>query len=135
MVGNHLDQDAASPSRELALDICDLSVGYAVGKSLVTAVRGFSLQVRDGEFVGLAGESGCGKSTVAKAILRLLPPPAVITGGVVRVAGSDTMSADRVEIRKLRWKVASIVPQNALATLNPVQRIDTQIGEAMRRTE
>ncbi|MFD6698621.1 MULTISPECIES: ABC transporter ATP-binding protein [unclassified Microbacterium] len=114
-----------------ALRIRDLEIGYVTRDGLSSAVRGVSLDVARGEFVGLVGESGCGKSTIAQAILRVLRAPGVITGGSIELSGVDVLAADHRQLRRLRWARAAIVMQNSLAALNPVQRVGAQIGEAM----
>ena len=77
---------------EPVLKIENLSVDYVTGETLVRAVDKVSIDVKPGEIVGLAGESGCGKTTLAKAILRILPPPAIITGGKIEYRGKDIQS-------------------------------------------
>lgn len=116
-----------------ALDITNLSVGYATEDGIRTAVDKVSFSIAPGEFMGLAGESGCGKSTIAQSILRLLRAPGVITGGEIRVAGHDMLTSDSQRVRELRWHTASIVLQNALTSLNPVKRISAQLKEVLER--
>lgn len=116
-----------------ALEITNLSVGYATEDGIRTAVDKVSFSIAPGEFMGLAGESGCGKSTIAQSILRLLRAPGVITGGEIRVAGHDMLTSDGQRVRELRWHTASIVLQNALTSLNPVKRISAQLKEVLER--
>ncbi|WP_051960618.1 dipeptide ABC transporter ATP-binding protein [Devosia riboflavina] len=116
-----------------ALEITNLSVGYATEDGIRTAVDKVSFSIAPGEFMGLAGESGCGKSTIAQSILRLLRAPGVITGGEIRVAGHDMLTANSDRVRELRWHTASIVLQNALTSLNPVKRISAQLKEVLER--
>ena len=116
-----------------ALEVVDLSVGYAGEDGIKPAVDGVSFSIAPGEFMGLAGESGCGKSTIAQAILRLLRAPGIITGGEIRVAGHDMLTSDADRVRALRWHTASIVLQNALTSLNPVKRIGAQLKEVLER--
>lgn len=115
------------------LEITNLSVGYATEDGIRTAVDRVSFSIAPGEFMGLAGESGCGKSTIAQSILRLLRAPGVITGGEIRVAGHDMLTSDSQRVRELRWHTASIVLQNALTSLNPVKRISAQLKEVLER--
>jgi peptide/nickel transport system ATP-binding protein len=110
------------------LEIRDLSVTYRTHEGPVPAVRGVSLIVEQGVTVGLAGESGCGKSTVASTILRLMPLSAKVTGQVL-LNGRDILSMSFGELRAVRWKNASIVFQGALHSLNPVQKVGRQIAE------
>jgi peptide/nickel transport system ATP-binding protein len=110
------------------LEIRDLAVTYWTHEGPVPAVRGISLVVEQGVTVGLAGESGCGKSTVASTILRLMPTSAKVTGQVL-LNGRDVLTMNFGELRAVRWKNASIVFQGALHSLNPVQKVGRQIAE------
>jgi peptide/nickel transport system ATP-binding protein len=98
----------------------------------VGAVDGVSFTVNPGEVVGLAGESGSGKSTIAHAILRILRPPALITGGEVLFAGRDTLKMDDAELENFRWSNISIVFQSAMNSLNPVMRVRDQLLDVMQ---
>jgi len=124
--------------RTPVLDIRDLSIAYRSQTGDVRAVRDVSLALNPGEVVGLAGESGCGKSTLAYGSLRLLRPPAVITGGSVtyhgrRVAngGVDILAANQNQLRALRWREIAIVFQSAMNSLNPVLRVRDQMLDAI----
>ncbi len=108
----------------------DLRITYSTQGGGVPAVRGVDLQIDKGEVLGLAGESGCGKSTIAGAILRLLPEKTAIEGEIL-LEGQDVLALSPGKLRAMRWTGASIVFQGALHALNPVQRIGEQIGEAM----
>jgi peptide/nickel transport system ATP-binding protein len=116
-----------------ALKIVDLSVGYAGEAGMVPAVDRVTFSIAPGEFMGLAGESGCGKSTIAQSILRLLRAPGIITGGDIRIAGHDMLTSDEAKVRELRWRTASIVLQNSLTSLNPVKTIKWQLQEVLDR--
>ncbi len=116
---------------EPVLKIENLSVDYVSGETLVRAVDRVSLDVKPGEIVGLAGESGCGKTTLAKAILRILPPPAIITGGKIEYGGKDILEINEGELRNLRWQKISIVFQSAMNALNPVIRVGEQITDVI----
>jgi len=96
----------------------------------VPAVRGVSFDLAPGETLGLAGESGCGKSTIAGALLRVLPRGTQVTGEVL-LDGEDVLAMKPGRLRAVRWTELSIVFQGALHALNPVQRIGDQIGEAI----
>ena len=94
------------------------------------AVRGVDFDLDVGETLGLAGESGCGKSSLAGAMLRLLPRGTKVTGEVL-LDGEDVLTMKPGRLRAVRWTELAIVFQGALHTLNPVQRIGRQIGEAI----
>ncbi|GGS28127.1 nickel ABC transporter ATP-binding protein NikE [Actinokineospora fastidiosa] len=95
------------------------------------AVRGVDLDVEAGETLGLAGESGCGKSTVALSLLRLLPRTAAVSGEI-SVDGEDVTTLNWGRLRALRWARASVVFQGAMHALNPVRRVGEQIAEPIR---
>jgi oligopeptide/dipeptide ABC transporter ATP-binding protein len=121
------------------LDIRDLSIAYRSPDGDTRAVRGVDLALHAGSIVGLAGESGCGKSTLAYGSVRLLRPPAVITGGSVTYHGRriadgsfDVLGATAPQLRALRWREIAIVFQSAMNALNPVLRIGEQILDALR---
>src|SRR5262245_3592279 len=86
------------------LDLRTLSVEYVTARGPVRAVEGVSFAIRPGEVLGLAGESGSGKSTAAHAIIRVLHPPAVITGGEVRWQGQDVLAMSDAELSRFRWR-------------------------------
>jgi peptide/nickel transport system ATP-binding protein len=114
------------------LEVRDLHVTYAADSPApVPAVRGVDLRLDVGETLGLAGESGCGKSSMAGALLRLLPEGAKVTGDVL-LDGEDLLAMKPGRLRAVRWTELAIVFQGALHTLNPVQRVGAQIGEAIR---
>ena len=112
------------------LSVRDLHVTYRGAQGEVPAVRGVTLDVHEGETVGVAGESGCGKSTVAMALLRLLPASAR-TDGQILLDGEDVLTMKPGRLRAVRWSGASIIFQGAQHALNPVQRIGEQITEAI----
>jgi peptide/nickel transport system ATP-binding protein len=114
------------------LDVRRLKVEYLTPRGPVRAVDDVSFSVSAGEVVGLAGESGSGKSTIAHAILRILRPPALITGGQVLFAGRDVLGMDLAALGQFRWREASIVFQSAMNALNPVMRIRDQLLDVMQ---
>ena len=114
-----------------ALHIKDLNVEYILKKGSHPAVKNISFQVEQGEIFGLVGESGSGKSTVVQALIRTLPPPAVITGGEVIIDKIDVLSLSAIEVKKYRWKQISIVMQSALNALNPVMTVADQIKDVL----
>jgi len=113
------------------LELRDLHVTYRTSGGDVPAVRGINLTLERGDTVGLAGESGCGKSTVAAAVLRLLPKGATVTGEVL-LDGEDVYAMKPGRLRAVRWTSAAIVFQGALHSLNPVRRVGQQIAEAIQ---
>ena len=114
------------------LSIENLSVNYITSDRPIKAVNNVSFEIQEGEIFGLVGESGSGKSTVIQAILRTLPPPAVITDGKVVINDKDILSISDTEVLKYRWKEISIVMQSALNALNPVLTISEQIEDVLR---
>ena len=114
-----------------ALHIKDLNVEYILKKGSHPAVKNISFQVEQGEIFGLVGESGSGKSTVVQALIRTLPPPAVITGGEVIIDKIDVLLLSAIEVKKYRWKQISIVMQSALNALNPVMTVEDQIKDVL----
>ncbi|MBV8931260.1 MAG: ABC transporter ATP-binding protein [Kutzneria sp.] len=105
-----------------------MTVTYHTGRGPVPAVRGVDLVVDTGQTVGLAGESGCGKSTVALAVLRLLPTTARL-GGKVLLNGEDVVAMKWGRLRAVRWASASVVFQGAMHALNPVRPVGEQLAE------
>ena len=116
---------------KIALHIKDLNVEYILKNDSHPAVKNISFQINQGEIFGLVGESGSGKSTVVQALIRTLPPPAVITGGNVIVDEIDILSLSANEVKKYRWKQVSIVMQSALNALNPVMTVEDQIKDVL----
>ena len=112
------------------LSVRDLRVTYSTKGGDVPAVRGVTFDIDKSEVLGLAGESGCGKSTIAGAVLRLHSPQTRIEGDIT-LDGKDVLELSPGKLRATRWTGASIVFQGALHALNPVQRIGNQIVEAI----
>jgi peptide/nickel transport system ATP-binding protein len=113
----------------------NLRVEYLTPAGSVRAVDGVSFDVAPGEVFGLAGESGCGKSTAAMAVLRLLQPPALITQGEVLFDGEDILSMDEAALRSFRWRKMSLVFQSAMNALNPVLSVGEQIYDVIEAHE
>jgi peptide/nickel transport system ATP-binding protein len=95
-------------------------------------VDGVSFQIKPGEVLGLAGESGSGKSTIALSLMRVLPPPAVITGGQALYGTRDILAMNDDELRQFRWRDVSMVFQSAMNSLNPVMNIGDQIVDSIQ---
>jgi len=113
------------------LEIENLSTHYRLGAEIVYAVDGVSFNIDAGETLGLAGESGCGKTTVAKSIMRILPDNGLIAGGKIWLDGQEMVSLSEQEAKKIRWRKVSMVFQYAMSAFNPVLRIGDQIMEAI----
>jgi len=120
-------------STENLAQLRELEVTYAsAGGATIRALDGLSIDIRAGEIVGILGESGCGKSTLASALLRLLPSNAQCARGTILVNGLDLMSLSEKELRSIRGRVISLIPQDPALALNPVMKVGLQIGEALR---
>ena len=114
------------------LDVQNLSVNYInEDKPPARAVENVSFQLHQGELMGLVGESGCGKTTLMMALLRLLPAAGQIVGGSVNFYNTDLTTASDEEILDIRWKGISVIFQGAMNALNPVRTVGDQIKEAI----
>ncbi len=113
------------------IEVNHLKTYFDTRSGTVRAVDDVSWKLEPGESLGLAGESGCGKTTTALSIIRLLPKNGHIAGGSIRYAGRDLATIKEAELRKIRWKHIAIVFQGAMNALNPVKRISWQIAEAI----
>ena len=114
------------------LGVKNLSVDYVTERNRIRAVDNISFGIEHGEIFGLVGESGSGKSTVVQAMMRILPPPAVISSGSVTINGTDILACSKSETKSFRWKQISIVMQSALNALNPVLSIKEQIADVLK---
>jgi peptide/nickel transport system ATP-binding protein len=112
------------------LSVRDLRITYRTSSGDVPAVRGVDLDIPKGQVLGLAGESGCGKSTIAGGILRLLPRRTLVEGQIL-LNGEDVLAMPPRKLRAVRWAGASIIFQGAMHALNPVKRVGDQIAEAV----
>jgi oligopeptide/dipeptide ABC transporter ATP-binding protein len=118
----------ADPTAPL-LDVDGLTVHFSLPNGRVEAVRGVSFRVNDGEALGLAGESGSGKTTTALSLVQLLPSNARIVGGSVNLFGIDLVPKTERQLQRYRWREIAIVFQGAMNALNPVRRVRDQIAE------
>ncbi len=114
------------------LEVRNLEVEYWTGRGKVRAADGVSFDIYPGEVFGLAGESGCGKSTIAHAITRVLHAPAYIVGGQVLFKGEDILDMSDDQLRAFRWEHLSIVFQSAMNALNPVLSVGDQIVDVIQ---
>jgi peptide/nickel transport system ATP-binding protein len=118
-------------ARETLIEVRDLRVAYGD----VVAVDGVNLSIAAGEILGLAGESGCGKTTIANAVMQVLRPPAEVIGGSILFRGDDLITRKPEELRKYRWRNVSMVFQSAMNALNPVMRVGDQFVDMMQAHE
>jgi oligopeptide/dipeptide ABC transporter ATP-binding protein len=120
----------------MKFEIDNLSVGYHTDDGIVRAVDDVSFEIEEGERFGLVGESGCGKTTVAKSIIGLLDDNGEVLGGEIRVAKKDEtlnlVEAKPDKLRDVRWADISLVSQSAMNALDPVYTIGNQIREAIQ---
>lgn len=115
------------------LEIQDLRLVFDGFEGRVHVLDGVSLSVEAGEAVGIVGETGCGKSVLARSVLRLDPsPPARVTGGVIRFDGADILTMDKVALRRMRGRDIGMVFQDPVTYLNPVFTIGQQMAEVLR---
>ena len=122
---------AAGRDGALALSIAGLSIGYDRREGRTAAVTDVSFSVARGEIFGLVGETGCGKSTVFRAIIGLLHPNATITAGSIAVAGADVTRASARALEALRRRHVAMIFQDPLRALNPVLTIGEQLSEGL----
>ncbi len=118
---------------ETQLSIRNLCVDYITDAGDVRAVNNVSFDIGKGEVFGLAGESGCGKSTIAFSLMRLHKPPAFISGGEVLFNGEDIMKYSDERMSRFRWKEVSMVFQSAMNALNPVLTMEDQFCDVIMR--
>ena len=115
------------------LEIQNLKTYFEIRQGYVKAVDGVTLSMEKGDALGLAGESGCGKTTTALTIMRLLPSNGRVISGKILYEGSDILAMDDETLRKeIRWKRMSMVFQGAMNALNPVFTVGDQIAQAIR---
>lgn len=118
--------------KEVLIQIRNLSVTYHTRLGPVSAVDGISFDIYRGEILGLVGESGCGKSTLGKALMRMIARPGEISGGQIIFDGQDIMTYDKNELRDFRGRRISMIFQDPMTSLNPVQRVDQHLVEAIQ---
>lgn len=115
------------------LEISQLKLHFFTDKGVVKAVDGVDLTVREGEIVGLVGESGCGKSVTSLAIMGLVPqPPGKVVGGAIRFQGNDLTKWNAKQLRKIRGNEMAMIFQEPMTSLNPLFTIGNQLIEAIR---
>ena len=117
--------------KEIILSVKDLCVEYQADRGAVHAVSKVSFDIHKGEFFGLAGESGCGKSTIASSVMRLLKGAARIASGEIDFRGKNVLMFGKEDLRVFRWEKSSMVLQSAMNNLNPVVTIGSQLMDAI----
>jgi oligopeptide/dipeptide ABC transporter ATP-binding protein len=113
------------------LEVKNLKVYYKTTRGIVQAVDDVSFSLGEGENLGLVGESGCGKTTAVKAILRLFPANIAQVSGAIEYRGQDILRMNFDELSRVRWKEIAMIPQSAMNALDPVYTIQSQILEAI----
>ena len=114
------------------LSVNNLVTSFAIRNASLEAVSDISFSVEEGETLGIVGESGCGKSTTGFSIMRLLPNNGRISSGSIEFGGRDLVSISEKQMRGIRGNEIALIPQDPMTSLNPLLRIGTQIGEAVR---
>jgi len=120
---------------KISLSVNELKVHYGTPTGDIIAVNSISFDVNKGEALGLVGESGCGKSTAAYGILRLVQPPGKILGGTVSIDGTEVNDLSDEDFRKLRGKKLALIPQGAMNSLNPTMKVFGQIKDQIQAHE
>ncbi|CAI8030148.1 Oligopeptide transport ATP-binding protein AppF [Geodia barretti] len=116
---------------ELVLEVIDLSVRYQTRQGEVQAVEGVSFELGQGQSLGLVGESGCGKTSVANSLMGLLPENARLAGGQIRLGGTDLLRLSDEEMRRYRWRRIAMVFQDPYESMNPRRTIYDTIAEPL----
>src|SRR5688572_30453866 len=116
------------------LEVEDLKVEFRTRAGIAKAINGVSFEVNSGETLAILGESGCGKSVTAQAIMGILDsPPGYITGGQIRYRGVDLLKRSEEERRRIRANKIAMIFQDALSALNPVFTVGFQLSELFRK--
>ena len=113
------------------LEVDNLSIGYQSRRGCVTAVDQVGFSLKRGRSLGLVGESGCGKTTIGKALMGLLPPNADVLSGSIRFDGNQLAGAPQAVFRAVRWNRIAMIFQAAMNALNPIHRVGEQVLEAL----
>lgn len=117
---------------EILIQLRDLSVTYHTRLGATSAVDHISFDIHKGEILGVVGESGCGKSTLGKALMRMITPPGEISSGQILFKGNDIMKYTPRQMQDFRGRCISMIFQDPMTSLNPVQRVDEHIVEAIQ---
>ncbi|MDR1027808.1 MAG: ABC transporter ATP-binding protein [Clostridiales Family XIII bacterium] len=122
------------PERENLLEIRDLAVEYHTDEAVIYAVNHIDLTIKKGETIGLVGETGAGKTSIARSILRILPvPPAKIISGEIFCDGADLLKLSEREMRKIRGNKIAMIFQDPMTALNPIETVGFQIAETIKQ--
>ena len=122
----------SNEKNNVLLEVKDLVVQYVTSDETVEAVNGVSFTLNKGEALGLVGETGAGKTTIAKSIMRILPdPPAKVVGGEIYFDGEDLFAMTEQQMRDVRGNKISMIFQDPMSALNPVFTVGEQIGEVI----
>ena len=119
------------PTNKIVLEVQSLGLHLRQGSGLLRVVDDVSFTIRQGEFYGLIGESGSGKTMIARSIMRLLPPSRLVISGSLTLTGHSIAHAPELEMQALRGKTVSMIFQEPMTSLNPIMTVEQQIGEAM----
>lgn len=123
----------ANEKKNILLQVEDLEVQYTSGGQIIRAVNGVSFELEEGTTIGLVGETGAGKTSIAKAILRVLPdPPAKITGGKIFLNGENILELPEEKMLDIRGDQISMIFQDPMTALNPTMTIGDQIAEVIK---
>jgi len=137
-MGNELSVGtrAVTPNNETLLEVKDLVVHYVLEEETVEAVNGVTFSLKEGQTLGLVGETGAGKTSTALAILNLVQtPPGVIKSGTIKVCGSEVLKMSNKQLEKIRGRDVSMIFQDPMTALNPVMTVGEQIAESVRYHE
>ncbi len=120
--------------RDILLEIRDLAVEYHTDEAIIYAINHINLSVKKGETIGLVGETGAGKTSIARSILRILPvPPAKIISGEIFFNGADLLQLSEREMRKIRGNKITMIFQDPMTALNPIETVGFQIAETIKQ--
>lgn len=123
-------------SENVFLSVKDLDITYVTSEATVHAVNGVSFELEKGKILGLVGETGAGKTSIARAILRVLPtPPAKVNSGEIFLEGTNLLKLSEKEMRKIRGDKITMIFQDPMTSLNPIMRVGNQIAEVIRHHE
>ena len=115
----------------ILLDVQNLNASYRTTAGRGTAVAGVSFAVTEGKSLGLIGESGCGKTTIGRALIRVMPRNMSLDSGHIMFKGQDLVGLPEKQMRELRWRDISMIPQSSMHSLDPVYRLETQMLEVL----